>query len=108
MEALKSQRKHVTVPGILANLIEKRAEMLGYKSVSGYLLGLILFDLWCRKPHALTLQIVNEDSQAMKDAVFGEIAGSFDKPAKESSYFEHRLSELAEQITLKNTAAVNQ
>jgi len=80
-------------------LIDRRAKALGYKSISGYILGLILYDLWCRKPHALTLQIVNEDRQELKDAVFSEIAESFDKPEQNSSYFEHRLTELAEEIS---------
>ena len=91
----------MTIPGIIAGLISRRAKALGYRSISGYILGLILFDLWSRKPHALTLQIVNEDSQAMKDAVFAEIAQSFDQPEKPSSYFEHRLQELAEEIAKK-------
>jgi hypothetical protein len=97
----KSQRKNVTVPGIIANLIDRRSKALGYRSISGYLLGLVLFDLWARKPHALTLQIVNEDRQELRDAVFAEIADCFDEPEKPSSYFEHRLAELAEEIARK-------
>jgi hypothetical protein len=95
---LKASRKTFSVPGIISDLIDRRAKALGYRSVSGYLLGLVLFDLWCRKPHALTLQIVNEDSQEMREAVFREIAESFDQREKPSSYFEHRLAELAKEI----------
>ena len=99
--ALNSLRKHVTLPFRIAKLVERRAKNLGYRSVSGYLLGLILYDLWCRKPHALTRKIVNDPRQAMKDAVFSEIADNFDQPEKPTSYFEHRLAELAEGIADK-------
>lgn len=97
-EKLKSARRTVTVPGIINDLIDKRMEQLGYDSVSGYLLGLVLYDLWCKKNHALTQKIVMEPNQDMKDAVFAEIAENFGKPERPSSYFEHRLRELAGQL----------
>ncbi len=95
----KSQRRNVTVPGAIDSLIDRRAKALGYRSVSGYILGLVLYDLWCRKPHLLTKQIVDEDQREMREAVFAEIAASFDGPEKASSYFEHRLEEMAEEIS---------
>lgn len=97
-DKLKSGRRNVTVPGIINGLIDKRIDQLGYDSVSGYLLGLVLYDLWCKKNHALTQKIVMEPNQDMRDAVFADIAESFDKPERPSSYFEHRLRELAEQL----------
>ena len=42
-------------------------------------------------------------NQEMKDAVFAEIAASFEQPEKHSSYFEHRLEELAREIAEKET-----
>lgn len=97
-ELLKSLRKHVTLPFRIAKLVERRAKILGYSSVSGYILGLILYDLWCKKPHALTLRIVEEKDARMREAVYAEIAANFDLPERPSSYFEHRLKQLAQEL----------
>lgn len=94
----KSQRVTSSLPGLIAELLGERVRQLGYRSVSGYILGLILYDMWARKPHHLTRQIVNEDSEEMKQAVYREIVDSFHGPEKPSSYFEHRLEELAKEL----------
>ncbi len=98
MTAFKAVRVAATFPFLIADLMRRRAKELGYRSVSAYLLGLVLFDLWCKKPHALTLQVANDDRPEMREAVFREIADGYDEPAKPSSYFEHRLEELAREI----------
>jgi hypothetical protein len=97
----KSQRVTSSIPGLIFELMRRRYKELGYRSLSGYILGLVLYDLWARKPHHLTKQIVNEDNEGMKQAVYREIAESFHGPEKSSSYFEHRLEELASELAKK-------
>jgi hypothetical protein len=98
---LKAERITFSVPGLLSGLIKRRVKELGYKSLSGYIVGLILFDLWARKPHKLTQQIVNDDDQVTKDAVFREIVETFDQPGKTGGYFEHRIQEIVNEILEK-------
>ena len=94
---LKAIRTTFSSPGILSGIIKRRVSELGYKSLSGYILGLILFDLWARKPHRLTQQIVNDDDQATKDAVFREVAETFDEPGKTGGYFERRIQRIVDE-----------
>jgi len=101
---LKADRITISVPGLLCGLLKKRVKELGYKSVSGYIVGLILFDLWARKPHRLTQQIVNDDDQHTKDAVFREIVETFEEPGKTSGFFERRIQEIVDEQLKKREA----
>jgi hypothetical protein len=98
---MASKRATISIPEEVYDLLERRAKELGYKSFSGYFLGLGLFDAWAKRPHKLTLQIVNEDNEEMRQAVFREIIESYDRPEKPGSYFEVKLNELAKELANK-------
>lgn len=106
MNLLKAVKISATFPFEVADLVKRRARDLGYKSVSSYLLGLVLFDLWARKPHLLTKQICNDDNQEMRDAVIREIVESYEGDPKPGGYFEHRLLELAREISERRESGV--
>ncbi len=53
----KAVRKFVTVPYLLNEIVKTRWSELGYRSFSGYLVGLIRYDLLIGGKHTLTAQM---------------------------------------------------
>lgn len=95
---LKSVRVTVNVPGALADLAKRRSLEERYPSLSAYFVGLLVFDLYARKKHQMTADLLR-DPQALQDAVFDEIARDFDNLAtKPGSWFKRRIEELAAEL----------
>lgn len=91
---LKRARHTVNVPGEIEALMQKRKTEEKYRSVSDYFVSLLVFDIYARRKHVLTAQLMNEPRE-IQDKVFEELRESFDKPdAKPGSWFEHRIDEL--------------
>jgi len=95
---LKPFRVTTNIPGELKELVDQRVREERYPSISAYLVGLVLFDLYARKPHLLTGSLMREP-QWLRDKVIAELVRDFDDPGtKPGGWFEHRIEELiAEQ-----------
>ena len=94
---LKPFRVTANLPGEIQDLIERRVREEKYPSLSAYLIGLVLFDLYARKPHLLTGTLMREP-QWLRDQVIAELVRDFDDAgAKPGGWFEHRIEELIEQ-----------
>jgi Arc/MetJ-type ribon-helix-helix transcriptional regulator len=94
---LKPFRVTTNIPGELQELVDRRVREERYPSISAYLVGLVLFDLYARKPHLLTGSLMREP-QWLRDKVIAELVRDFDDPeTKPGGWFEHRLEELIAQ-----------
>lgn len=69
---LKSFRVTANLPGELADDIDKRWHELGYPSLSAYITGLVLYDLWSKREHKLTAALMKEP-QYIRDKIIMEI-----------------------------------
>jgi hypothetical protein len=98
---LKPDRHTATVPAELTPLMKRRMEDEHYPSMSNYLLGLILFDIYCRRKHKLTAPLFSEPpwvrekvvSQIIEDFKNGVRTGR----AAEEGWFEKRLKQLIDE-----------
>jgi len=94
---LKPFRVTTNIPGELQELVDRRVREERYPSISAYLVGLVLFDLYARKPHLLTGSLMREP-QWLRDQVIAELVRDFDDPeSKPGGWFEHRIEELIAQ-----------
>jgi hypothetical protein len=74
--APKTLRRHVTIPGILADIVRRRREEFGYDAFSPYALELICFDLRLRHPHVITLTFAR-DSLEVQEALDRELVRQY-------------------------------
>lgn len=94
---LKPFRVTTNLPGEIQELVERRVREERYPSVSAYLVGLVLFDLYARRPHLLTGTLMREPVW-LRDQVIAELVRDFDDPdTKPGGWFEHRIEELIQQ-----------
>ena len=96
----------VEVPLDLGNAIAKRVPETGYPSVRSYFIGLILYDLWCRRPHSLTLKVTQEPP-AVRDGTIAQIGADYlaGKTGRlDASYFERYLKEIIDAEIGKHQA----
>jgi hypothetical protein len=102
--ALKSVRATANIPGELQPLIDRRMRDEKYPSLSAYIVGLILFDLYARRKHLMTAELMRQP-QWVRDQIIQELVENFDKPdTRPGSWFEHRIEELVAQNKLGNKA----
>lgn len=98
---LKRERMTANVPGALAALLPERIKHLGYHSKSDYIVGLIIFDIYCKQDHVLTAPLLKEP-QWVVDAAISEIVKEFHlKDSKPRGWFAHRLQELVDEAKKK-------
>ena len=94
---LKPFRVTANLPGEIEELFKRRVRDEKYPSESAYLVGLVLFDLHCRRPHLLTGVLMREP-QWIRDKVIEELVRDFDDPAtRPGGWLEHRIEELVQQ-----------
>ncbi len=93
---LKPVRLTANLPAEVEPLVERRIKEEKYHSVSAYIVGLILFDLYARRPHLLTSSLMSEP-QWVRDQVIAELVRDFDDPEKARGWFEIRIEELMEE-----------
>lgn len=96
--SLKSFRIGASVPGELKEAIEARVKAERYPSISAYVVGLIIFDLYCRRPHLMTGPLMRQP-QWVRDEVIEQLLKDFNDPdaKRGGGWFEHRIQELIEQ-----------
>lgn len=91
---LKRLRHTVNVPSEIEPLIQRRKSDERYRSISDYFVSLAVFDIYARRKHILTAQLMNEPRE-IQDKVFEELRDSFDRAdAKPGAWFEHRIDEI--------------
>jgi hypothetical protein len=73
-----------------------KAKEQGYKSRSAYIAGLVVYDMYCGQPHKLTVELMNGPVD-MQEKVFAEVLAH---PGKPTSWFKHRLEEVAKAATI--------
>lgn len=86
----KAVRKFVTVPYLLNEIVKTRWSELGYRSFSGYLVGLIRYDLLIGGKHTLTAQM-GSDAPDIQDAIDREIATTYRAGGTKSTYLDHLI-----------------
>jgi hypothetical protein len=95
------KRMMANVPDSLAAAVEARMKEERYLSASAYLVSLIAFDLYARKPHQLTGQL-HKERQEMQDVFFAELSAYYFAGGKGTpGWFERRLKELLDEERAK-------
>ncbi len=69
-------RKNITIPGILHEVLLRRKSEFGHRAVSPFVVDLVCYDLRSNAPHTITLAI-DRDSQSAQDAVDAELAARY-------------------------------
>ena len=95
---MRSRARKVHTPTALDSAIGERISELPYENFSEYVLGLIIYDLATRKPHAVTGEIARL-SRSEQDRIHDNIATSF--AAGETlggAWFEHIAEEAAARV----------
>lgn len=72
----KGIRKSITIPGLLAPVVRRRARELGYPILPPYAVELVCYDLRSDAKHTITLELAR-DTQPAQDAVDREIASRY-------------------------------
>ena len=91
---LKPVRITVNLPAEIADLVKRRVREEKYPSDSAYFVGLALFDLYARRPHLLTGELMREP-QWLRDQIIAELVRDFDKPEKQTGgWFERMIEKL--------------
>lgn len=91
---LKPVRITVNLPAEIADLVKRRVREEKYPSDSAYFVGLALFDLYARRPHLLTGELMREP-QWLRDQVIAELVRDFDAEAKRpGGWFEKMIDRL--------------
>lgn len=94
---LKPFRVTANLPGEIEELVSTRVHEEKYPSTSAYIAGLVLFDIYCRRKHLLTGELMREP-QWLRDQIISEIVRDFDsKEKRPGGWFEHRIQELITQ-----------
>jgi hypothetical protein len=101
---LKAFRPTANFPGEAREAIEARMKQERYDSFSEYMLALVLFDIYCNRPHLFTGPLMREPAY-IREAVIMELLNDFKAGATEQKkpggWFERRIQELVEQAKLK-------
>ncbi len=72
----RGNRKNITIPGILHEVLLPRTREFGHRSISPFAIDLVCYDLRSNAPHTITLAI-DRDSQSAQDAVDAELAAQY-------------------------------
>ena len=95
---LKPVRITVNLPAEIADLVKRRVREEKYPSDSAYFVGLALFDLYARRPHLLTGELMREP-QWLRDQIIAELVRDFDKPEKQTGgWFERMIEKLIAEL----------
>jgi hypothetical protein len=87
-------------PAELDRLIKKRIEEEHYRSLSDYIIGLIIYDIYCRREHKITSRLMAEPSW-VRDKAIEQIIEDFEDERKEGKkrpggWLDRRIHELVE------------
>src|SRR5690348_5556494 len=104
MASLTPKPKTYRIPPELEPIVEARMEKEGYRSMSDYVLALVLYDCWCERAHHVTAPLFDKPQKA-RDKEVARIIQEFITQKKAGraagdGYFEKRIRELAEEKRL--------
>lgn len=105
---MRSRPRKLNTPTALDDAIEQRVKELGYESFSDYVNGLIVYDLYTRKPHYLTGEI-SKLSRTEIDKLHDDLARDF--AAGETiggSWFEARHRKAVEDLAAGKEVPMSQ
>lgn len=95
---LKSQKGGVSLHPAVRKMADLKWAEQGYKSRSAYIAGLVVYDMYCGQKHNLTVELMNGPI-ALQEKVFAEV---LENPGKETSWFQHRIEEIAREHNPQN------
>lgn len=97
---LLNQKPHsqtVRIPQVLMPKIEHRWRDQEYPSITAYIIGLIAFDLSCKRPHSVTAELMRKP-QYTRDIILKEICDAYDtKETLPGGWFLMRMKQLAKE-----------
>jgi hypothetical protein len=92
----KPHRQSISFPTILLKIIDQRMREEGYKSITLYILALIIFDICAHRRHWLTSRMLNEP-KSVQDRVLAGMVDDFHAGVKRvGGWYEHQLDEAGE------------
>jgi hypothetical protein len=97
---LKTFRVAANLPGEIEPLVQQRIKEERYPSLSAYIVGLVLFDIYAHRPHWLTASLMREP-QWMRDEVIAELVRDFGT-GKSPGWFEKRVPEIIEEMKARH------
>jgi len=93
----KSQKGGISLHPAVRKMADIKRVEQGYKSRSAYIAGLVVYDMYCGQQHNLTVELMNGPIE-LQEAVFAEL---LEHPGKETSWFKHRIEEIAKSESAK-------
>lgn len=69
-------RKNITIPGALAPALRLRSRECGFRTLSPFVVDLVIYDLQRGAPHTITVTIAR-DTQSAQDAVDAELVAHY-------------------------------
>lgn len=104
---LKPIRVTANLPGEVEAAVIERIREEKYPSVSAYIVGLVLFDLYSRRPHLMTSTLMREP-QWLRDQAIAELVEAFHNGGKGGlGWFEKRIDELIEERKAKGESGAD-
>ena len=97
MEEFKPHKQSVSIPANLWEVLDQRWIEEKYPSFTAYLLGLAVFDLYCRRPHKLTAELMRQPEYIRSIAIRDIIDAYKRKEDPKGGWFEIRIKELVDQ-----------
>jgi PAS domain S-box-containing protein len=88
---LKSKKGGISLHPAVRKMADLKQSEQGYKSRSAYIAGLVVYDMYCGQKHNLTVELMNGPIE-LQEKVFAEL---LEHPGKETSWFKHRIEEIA-------------
>jgi hypothetical protein len=88
-------RKSITIPGLLAGIVQRRCKEFGYGSFTPYAVELVCFDLRMASKHEVTLALAR-DTQAAHDAVDRELVVRYQPGQERQGLLVQLVSRLQE------------
>jgi hypothetical protein len=102
---LKTFRAAANLPGEIQPLVAARVKEERYPSISAYITGLVLFDIYAHRPHWLTASLMREP-QWVRDQVIAELVRDFDQE-KTPGWFEKRVPEIMAELKAKHETSAD-
>jgi hypothetical protein len=101
--AVKTTKKSVYVPDALLPIAAKQQQKERYDSFSSYVVGLIIFDVYCKREHQMTGPLMREPDY-IRNPVIEQLCAEYDTAPQRHGWFAKRIEELVAKKLAEHAA----
>jgi len=95
---MRSSNFTLRLPCVFMEILQERARQLGYRSLTGYIVGLIRYDLMIGKDHPATVEI-SRQAQEEQDAIDDELVRMYQSgESLKGQYFETAMRDAVKSL----------